>query len=387
MGVEIPSRTECVDSGGFQVKVKNPLAVLACTFAAGCWLQPADGLTAVDGGLGPNSDDMRVELDRHRSEFLPKQADEHFAAGARLYWLQSGTLIPTLRSVNVVTGEQIAYGFSIGVDGSNFAYKASEQMVATVTQRGQVLTYSAYAAGERKALLGEFDVPAPTDEQRWWPFCVDGNTMYFADNVGGGHVYRWAPNQATPQEVLQLAPAGINLGVLLELGVENGQLLVLESGRLWSINLATRQARWLKNRQEADQISFDSSGILFRTPEGLFFEDATSPGSLRNVSAEIMQIQSPVVDSEWAHRDDEQQAALNNGQVIYVGWSGVFVYGLSNHTVKPVLLEPSFAVTGQRIDYRNPQLTSDGSLFVTGLQSESGALGAEGPVYRVSNWR
>ena len=52
--------------------------------------------------------------------------------------------------------------------------------------------------------------------------------------------------------------------------------------------------------------------------------------------------------------------------------------------VVPILIEPRPEVSdGRRIEYRYPTVLDNGLLFVTGLTSESGAVGADGPVYRV----
>jgi hypothetical protein len=355
----------------------------------GCVVPPlTPGDPGVDAGVqGPTFTDLQVKLDAHRTEFLPRRTGEQFAVGNRLFWLESSTFIPTLHSVEATSGARVNYGFSVGIDGSNYAFKASEQLVATVTKSGDQLTYHAYSATAANQLLGEFQVAGPLDEQRWWAFCVEGDRLYFADNLGGGHVFAWRPGDAAPREVLALAAAGINLGILLEFGVEAGQLVLLESGRLWAIDLASGRGRWLGNHKEADEVSFDASGILFRTEDGLFFEDAKSLGTLRNVTQELLSTPSPVPEREWGHRDDGEVALLRRGQLIYIGWSGVFVDDLATGAVRAVLLEPSFADTGERVDYRDPQVTDDGSLFVTGLVSTSGSLGADGPIFRVTGWR
>ena len=58
--------------------------------------------------------------------------------------------------------------------------------------------------------------------------------------------------------------------------------------------------------------------------------------------------------------------------------------------ITPVLLEPRPDAPGQdpssqplRIEYRYPQVTTDGTLYVTGLTSASGSVGADGPIYSV----
>ena len=49
---------------------------------------------------------------------------------------------------------------------------------------------------------------------------------------------------------------------------------------------------------------------------------------------------------------------------------------------RPILLEPHEAEV--RIEYRYPTIVDSGALFVVGLTSTSGSVGADGPVYQVS---
>ena len=62
--------------------------------------------------------------------------------------------------------------------------------------------------------------------------------------------------------------------------------------------------------------------------------------------------------------------------VVYVAGDGVFAYNLSTHAIQPVLLNTR---ESPFITYRYPVVLPDGTLFVTGLTSASGATGADGP--------
>jgi hypothetical protein len=55
------------------------------------------------------------------------------------------------------------------------------------------------------------------------------------------------------------------------------------------------------------------------------------------------------------------------------------VYDLATHTTRPVLLD----ARDNSIVYRHPVLLENGKLFVQGLESTSGATGAEGGWYEV----
>jgi hypothetical protein len=67
--------------------------------------------------------------------------------------------------------------------------------------------------------------------------------------------------------------------------------------------------------------------------------------------------------------------------IVYIGGTGVFAYHLDEQRVVPVLLQP--LDEDMRISYRYPVVLEDGTLYVTGLTSYSGSVGADGPVYRV----
>jgi hypothetical protein len=62
--------------------------------------------------------------------------------------------------------------------------------------------------------------------------------------------------------------------------------------------------------------------------------------------------------------------------------SGIFSYEMSADVVTPILLDPRLEPP-ERLTYRYPQIVRSGDIFVQGLFSESGAVGADGPIYRV----
>jgi hypothetical protein len=64
----------------------------------------------------------------------------------------------------------------------------------------------------------------------------------------------------------------------------------------------------------------------------------------------------------------------------YLANSGLFTYDMDQHTVTPLLLN----ARDDSVVYTSPVFLDDGSVFVVGLQSTSGDIGADGPVYRLT---
>ena len=71
----------------------------------------------------------------------------------------------------------------------------------------------------------------------------------------------------------------------------------------------------------------------------------------------------------------------SGNRIIYTGNEGVFSYDFVNDVVTPLLLQPR---TGTTITYIHPVSTGNGHVFVTGLQSDHGDVGASGPIYSLS---
>ena len=57
------------------------------------------------------------------------------------------------------------------------------------------------------------------------------------------------------------------------------------------------------------------------------------------------------------------------------------VTDMQNDAITPVLLSP--ISDSLRVDYRYPVALDDGTAFVTGLTSNDGATGADGPTYQI----
>jgi len=371
------------------------LVLLACP---ACVVVQDPGAGAASGGLGPGStydDDLREytdlarRLDEHRTEFLGEKADEIRGVGPRLYWLDFTSFDPTLHSESIATGERVDYGFSIGA-GDAYEFEASPELVATAEREGEQVVFRAYAAGAAASLLGELSVDAPTDEQRWWAYAVDAGTVYWVTTGSTTVLHRWVPGQS-PEEVLALEDTGAEIGIFEAFGVEGTRMMFQESGRAWQLDLTAKQSVWLGAETEVSgRVSFDADGAFVPTADTPFYYDFAS-GTLRDIATEIAASPFLINESFATAHHYESDGTLVGRSVYYVGASGVFAYQLDSRDVRPLLLEPladssqpAWAGDHLRIEYRYPTLVDSGDLFVVGLTSTSGSVGADGPVYRVT---
>jgi sugar lactone lactonase YvrE len=144
------------------------------------------------------------------------------------------------------------------------------------------------------------------------------------------------------------------------------------------MNLATKTATWVGNKTEiSGSVSTDiGGGVLYVAADGPHY---WVNGETRDLKSEIddnayrLNTTFPAIHKYAGH------GVLYKGRVVYKGQTGMFAYDLRTHEVKPLLLEPR---GGTRIVYIDPLVTDDtGTLYVTGLESESGAVGADGPIY------
>ncbi len=142
-------------------------------------------------------------------------------------------------------------------------------------------------------------------------------------------------------------------------------------------------AEWLGNELlVSSTVRIDPDGVLFTTWDGSidrpwFFD--TNTGTLLDAADTIGAVEPPIPGRETAHRFWEDITRWGD-LFVYGGSSGTFAFDASRSVAAPVLLEP---ISGTRVDYRYPVVLDNGQMFVTALESESGALGAEGPVYRL----
>jgi hypothetical protein len=353
------------------------------------------GCFFIDNGGGPGSgssggdptqadikqyDDLKAELEQHRSVFLKSGATELTGIGARLYWLEFPTFDPTLHSFDTTSGAQTNYGFSIG-SGDIYNFRPSEELIVTAEPQGADILYHAYAI-DGSGELGSFSLPAPSDEQRWWAYAPDHGDVYVVTTGAETKLLRWNVGLDVPEEVLTFEKLGIPVGEFWDFGVDSGKLVMIESGRGWYVDLATQTGRALGNKTEADAGWLDDRGVLLETADGPFFFDYAS-GRLTNVGRAIadssFSLNKTFASAHLYDGSDSPSLARLGDDVGYEASSGIFDFDMASGEVRPMLLD----ARDNSVVYRYPVFLDDGSVFVHGLVSTDGAIGADGPVYRV----
>jgi hypothetical protein len=319
--------------------------------------------------------ELAAQLGKRSVRFLGNEADELQAAGRRIFWLQYAGFDPTIHSS--LDGVRVNYTFAAGTEGN---VRVGDRLVVTATRVADAVVYRAYDAAAANALRGEVTMPAPGDEQRWWAYCADEGDVYIVTTGAATTLHRWTPG-AAPAFVLTLEEAGASVGIFFDFMVDGGKMLFVESGRLWRLDLATKQATWVGNRKEiSGAVSTNGLGVLYVAADGPFYFEN---GMTRDVRAEIADSDYRLNTTFASMHHYASEGVLYRGTVIYRGQAGIFAYDLRAKEVRPLLLEPR--TPELRVDYIDPHVTDDNAtLYVTGLESKSGAVGADGPVWSLA---
>jgi hypothetical protein len=341
---------------------------------------------------GPTDDQdylaLQHQLEAGRTQYLDKSAQELEAHDGRLFWKTYPGFDPVLHSRMGAAGAAIDYGFSIG-DGDLVNYRTSSQLLVTALPDGDTVHYLAYDPTQANASRGQLDLPAPQDDQRWWAYAVSGNALYVVTTGDATTLLRWMPGESGAQTVTTVESAGAQVGEFLDFDVQGDTMVFIESGRLWKMSISANRATWLGNQTEiAGAVSFDAGGVTFEDSTGLKLLDY-STSAVRDLSAEIA-ANAWKIDDAYADADRFYSATSGNNfsrygnWVVYTAESGVFAYDIVHKAIVPVLLTPIDLPDDDRVEYRYPVMMDDGECFIVGLTSQDGAVGADGPVYRVA---
>jgi hypothetical protein len=366
-------------------------ALLTSLLLGGCVIHhPGPGNP---NGPDPNADlasytTLQKQLDGNRTQFLDKSAMELAAVHNLLFWKTYPTFNPILHREDHTSQTRVDYGFSIG-DTNNSNYRASQTLVLTAENTGDSVVYHAYDGSTTNRLVEDATLPAPSDGTKWYAYAVSGGNVYIVQPTGGQtDLLEWTPGSGTsPAMITTLESAGAQIGEFLDFDVDGNTMIFIESGRLWRLDIAANRATFLGNQTEiAGSVQFGPDGVTFEDSTGLKYY-SYSGGSLRDLSAEIQAASYKVNDTyESAHyfysASTDNNFARWNDWVVYTGNDGIFAYDLTTKAVAPILLSP-LSDNMNRTDYRYPVTLDDGTLYVVGLMSTDGAVGADGPVFSV----
>lgn len=345
------------------------LGLAGCLIAPG---EPDDPLAQQQADLD-HYNRLSTELDARRTEFLGKHVQELAAAGSTLYWLDTTSFDPRLMRWD--GSKKLAFGFSIG-DGNNYNYRASASLVVTAEPGSDAVIYRAYDATAANQLVATTSLPKPAGA-KWSAYAVDSGSVYVMD---GTTLKKWTPGGAV-ETVTTLESAGVAAGEFWDLGVSGNTMVFIESGRVWSMDLATNKATWLMNMTQAGgSVDFRPDGVLFDTAQGLSFYDYAQ-AKLVDIRAQIDANGFKINNTFASAAKFDQDFARYKQWILYIGQSGLFAYDMKADKITPILLSPNRA--DLRVDYRYPVALDSGEMFVTGLTSTSGATGADGPTYKI----
>lgn len=354
-----------------------------CFFGGGPGGPGGLGGSTGSGDPGADLDQWNMlssEYDGRRTMFLGTNVQDLAAVGNQLFWLDTTNFDPKLDRYDDTTKKKNAYSFSIG-DSNTVNYRASASFVVTADPMPDPPVYHAYDANSGNE-VGTTTLPRPPGAQ-WSAYAVSGSTVYFIDNSVPGQttLERWIPGNGSPTPVTTLESAGAEVGEFMDFDVSGNTMVFIESGRIWKMDIAQNQATWLMNKTEVDgAVDFRPDGVMFSAAEGLMFFDYQR-NDLVNVSDLINQNPYQVNATYATAAKYQQDFARWKGYVVYVGAMGLFAYDMQNDAITPVLLSP--ISDSLRVDYRYPVALDDGTAFVTGLTSNDGATGADGPTYQI----
>lgn len=360
---------------------------LLCVFAA--------SLLACGAAGGPDEqtqeediaqyEDLRVELEGTRDVFVNTAAQDFYAAGNTLYWVEVGNSNPMLRSFDDSTKTRTDYTFKVYLSGvgapnpvDTINYHASSSFIASMNILDGANTY---AAGTPEQLLGKLPLPAPPFGQRWWAYSVSGDDLFVVvnDDAGKYNLQKWSPGQASPTTLLALDDliAPNLIGEFLDFAMDGTTLIFAESGRIWMADITGGKAKWIQNDKEIGSANFYSGGVVY-TQGSEFYRYDLASDSRENLTEKIQagyamnktfgEVHYPASGTSWCKYKNK---------IVYQGRYGIFAYDMNSEDVVPVLLD----ARDNSVVYRAPNAVDTGTLFVKGLLSKSGATGADGPTY------
>ncbi|HVK63230.1 MAG TPA: hypothetical protein VM694_02080 [Polyangium sp.] len=320
---------------------------------------------------------LQAELEKNRTEAMGKSATEAAAVGNRLFWLTFPTFDASLHSLDTVSGARVDYTFGVG-NSNAWNWRASDSIVVTASLGGGGIEYNAYDINQPEKVLGTLGMPSPGGGIRWYAYAPDGNQVYIVESGETNMLLRWTVGAVQPESLFNLEEAGMSVGEFWDFGVEGNTAILIESGRVWSLDIAAKKATWLENETEAMAAQWDQKGVFYLSATGPFFY-ANDTRRNRDIEAEIAASGYELNSTYSAIHEYSQGGARNGHDVAYIGRDGLFLFDLGTRKTRPALLN----ARDNSIVYRNPVLLENGKLFVQGLESKSGATGAQGGWYEV----
>jgi hypothetical protein len=365
-----------------------------CLFIHGCfaeiWKQPEPTADKNEKPLDPNLD---IKKHNEISDRLTKQIGGQIpdamntqAALDKLFYLRFDGIDPKLYRIDSGQSSGKQYGFSIG-KANEWNYYAAGTAIATAIADGAYIHYDLYDSNEDKLLISRVTIKKPGTEEKWHSYSIDPVT---------GHLWLAKLDYGLPEIEVRLQhfdlhgalveeisfPSISGVGVIKNFVINGNNAVLYEGSRLWYLNLKNNLQTLINGKYGADveEVHLSETWIVFSTSSQLIGFDLILEKDF-DLASQIKNISLPIVMEGDTHHYFQEGIFLQQDTLFYVGHSGVFSYFLSDKTISVLLLEPIVDENHPlRLEYRYPQVTSNGILFVTQLESASSSVGAEGPV-------
>lgn len=365
-------------------KLRRSLLVLLAFPLVACGASAAPEEQTVEDDIA-QYEDLQKHLEESRDVFINTAAQDFYAAGNTLFWVEVGSGNPLLRSFDDGTKTRTDYTFKVFLSGvgapnpvDTINFHASTDMIAVMNVLDGANTY---AVGSPEQTLGKLALPAPPGGQRWWAYSVSGKDLYvvIVDEMSKYVLQKWTPGQANPTNILVLDDliAPNLVGEFLDFAVDGTTLIFDEGGRIWLADLADPKAKWVKNDKEIGSANFYPGGVVYS--QGASFYRYDKATDTREDLTEKIKA-GYEMNKTYAHvhyPDNEGSWCKYKNKIVYHGSTGIFAYDLNSEKVVPILLD----ARDNSVVYRNPTTVDTGTLFIKGLLSESGSIGADGPTY------
>lgn len=331
---------------------------------------------------------LQADLEGKRKVFLEGPAQDFTTAGNTLFWIEAAVGDPLLHSYDAASKQTTNYGFKVYLTGpsnpnpiDNVNYVASTSLIATMNQLDGANTY---AVGSEKSELGKLTLPAPPYGQKWWAYGVNGGDVYVTIILDEKyHLQRWTPGDAMPTDVAILDDliAPNKMGEFHNFAVSGETLIFDEGNRIWLAQLTDAKAKWAKNEKHVGGVDFYAGGAVYSEGAEFWRYDAAKDtrenlsekmrGGAYELNKTFAEAHHPASNSTWVKRGNT---------IVYEANFGIFSYDLDAATVEPLLL----SARDNSIVYKYPTALENGTLFVKGLVSSSGSIGADGPTYTLA---
>jgi hypothetical protein len=373
------------------------LGSLSCSLI-GCSFFGIGGDGDDDGGSSTEDDiaeyeALRLSLETNLEEILPAYGvDSVQAVGDYVTWLdinQGWEAILHIR--HYPDGGEWTSEVTVGNEETFAFYRLGDTTAMTAIVEGMSSIYSVIDL-ETGDLADQVTRPKP-DGADYDAYAVYGDKAYLVADSEGKMIYEWTVGSGSPTPIGAIDDTGANFGIFIDFTIIDygGSLKLLGIGTVgtYAIELDTMIADQIPLPISPLEIGITDNGIAVADGFDLWYvgwEDTEVRAIHDELKANAYELNTSFNNSHWMGSGFAQQDVSGSGnRIIYRSTSGVHAYDTTTNTVTPILLDDNgySSETPLYIHYTGIN-TTENAMFVYGLESTSGATGADGPIYRLS---